>query len=73
MAKLTDSQVQNICIRYLTGESTVQLGKAFNVHSSTIQYALQKKNIKRRSIDDGSATGLPAARIAKSCGGRGGW
>jgi len=46
--KLTKEQKEEICVRYLNGESTVQLGNAFNVTKANIRSLLITRNIPRR-------------------------
>jgi DNA-binding CsgD family transcriptional regulator len=47
--KFTDEQEQEICRRYLQGESTVQLGKALGVDPATINNILKCNGVQRRS------------------------
>lgn len=47
--KLTDEQVKEVCRRYIDGESSPQLGKAFNVTAYSIRCLLERCGIPRRS------------------------
>ena len=49
---LSGEQEADVCSRYLAGESTLQLGKAFGVTKTTIGLALKRNGIRTRSIKE---------------------
>lgn len=63
--KFTDDQEQTICARYLAGETTVQLGKAYGVHRGTIGKALRRNDIKPRDCNSGRS--LCAEDVVEVC------
>lgn len=48
MRKLTDQQKIEIVSRYINGESSIKLGKEFNVSTRSILSILKVRNIKMR-------------------------
>lgn len=48
--KFTDNQEQEICHRYVAGESTGELGKTFGVYAATIHAILKRNGVERRSL-----------------------
>jgi DNA-binding CsgD family transcriptional regulator len=64
--KFTDAQEQEICRRYLQGESAVQLAGAHKVSNGTIGYILNKWKIKKRTYSEAKG-GLPKDREIEVC------
>jgi hypothetical protein len=64
--KFTDAQEKTICSRYLAGENTVQLGKAFGTGYSTINRIITRNGIRPRSNKEAHG-GLTDAQEAEVC------
>ena len=52
MQALSDDEEAEVCRRYLEGESTVKLGKAFGVDANTISSILKRNGVKTRSYSE---------------------
>ncbi len=52
MDMLPESVIQDICNRYVGGETLVSLGREFGIHLSTVHNYLIRRNIPRRSMSE---------------------
>ena len=64
---LTDEQENEVCRRYLEGENTTELGKAFGVHHKTIFNILERSGVHVPSRKPTEVS--PTSRRMKSAGG----